>query len=76
MKNPAFLNDIPHEYILVEYIQDENGKRKKKMVANTIKKGYTLQQVKHIKKRGQDIARYMKLYESKYVVIDIDTNDI
>ena len=75
MKNPAFLNDIPHEYILVDYYQDENGKRKKKLDARTIGKGFTLQQVKHLKKRGQDIARYMYLNQSKYVVVDIDTDD-
>ena len=75
MKNPAFLNDIPHEYILIDYDKDANGKRKKKLDARTIGKGFTLQQVKHLKKRGQDIARYMYLNQSKYVVVDIDTDD-
>ena len=75
MKNPTFLNDIPHEYILIDYVTDANGKRKKKMDTRTIGKGYTLQQVKHIKRRGQDIARYMYLNQSKYVVVDIDTDD-
>ena len=75
MKHPTFLNDIPHEYILIDYVTDANGKRKKKMDKMTIGKGYTLQQVKQIKKRCQDIARYMYLNQSKYVVVDIDTDD-
>ena len=73
MTQPTFLNKIPKEYILFSrYSKD--GVIKKEMDARTINKGLTLEQVKKIRKEDQMIAVMYYLKDTKYVVLDIDTD--
>jgi len=73
MTQPTFLNKIPKEYILFSrYSKD--GVIKKEMDGRTINKGLTLEQVKKIRKEDQMIAVMYYLKDTKYVVLDIDTD--